>query len=713
MDEGEPITKKPMVKRMLKISDQGKIHVYINHDYLYRFFAQYTPEYRESVKLFRNLAARTEFDAQLDNTMLLLRGYSIFSDTIESYGNLLKKHKPVKVKLFSMLPYNSVYVEYKAADDLSLLINDFRQLNPANSLTRLKEMEEKYKISMAELFYSWLGREMAYVWVSNGNQKDPSPLLFLSVTDIKEAEQQLNTLREKVLLLENEGVDTMQYRSYSIHKIPIPNLLSNVFSVGISGFSTTYYTSIGDHIVFGSNYESLKAYIDAFLIGQFISTNPTFNSFAEHRSDHMNLYYYIEPNEIPYFKDNFLGPKYDSLLTKGLKLNKLAFVSLEFSAEENGVFTSLIAAIGSGVLNEEEMPVSWQEALDADVYGEPKIFTNHNSGKKELLVFDVEHNLYRIDEAGNIQWKIPISERPMSEIALVDFYKNGKYQYIFNTANFIHIVDLNGNRLDAYPFELPAPAIGSMSLMDYDKNLNYRILIPLADGKLHNFKLDKKSTPGWINPDFSPSSIAPVKHYRLGSKDFLLMTDTAGNVLFANRRGEIRIEAKLAFTNNTKTDFYVLGKGSDARLITTDMLGRIVSIDQDGNVVKEELESFSTRHQFYMGDYNFDGSIDYVFIDNQRIKIFEKDKHKILDTLLGDVQISSLQSLRYPTEDSIAFILHNSKQNTLILLGSQGKIVDTGEFESNDDFVVDQATKNGYLRLITVNGRVISNFLIK
>lgn len=709
------ISQNPSVARMIKMSGQGtNIHLYVNHDYFYRFLSQYASNYRQELKMFKAISDRSEFDVKIKNQLILLTGYSIFNDSIDSYTKIFATNKSVEVSQFSIIPSNTVFLYFQGAEDFKKYYSEVKKMKDTFKKSTKEDFERKYQFSIVNNILSWIKNEVSLCITSSGSGQSVNTYAVINSTDSKESVQQLQNIANRMDILNNQQPDTLVYRSYSIRKIDIPFFLSNIFGSAFNLISRTYFTNIGNQIIISDSKLALQQFIDSYLIGQNINSKSDFSSFNQYRSEKMNMYFYLDINAYNEYFHNYIDNNLDSLLSAlNLKINGLGFVSVEISAEENGAFTSVILGSQNNITSDELMPVSWQEALDADIYGEPVMITNHSNNSREIVVFDVQNNLYRIDQEGKLQWKIPVLEKPMSTIEMVDFYKNGKYQYIFNTANYIYIIDLNGNRVENYPYKLPLSAIGSMSLMDYDNQLDYRVLIPLSDNKLHNFMLVQEPTPGWNEPDFSGAYLSPVRHYRLGTKDFLLLSDTTGNVVFANRRGEARIEAKLAFTNNYRTDFYKIGTGSQARLVTTDLLGRIIKIDNEGNVDKISLGDFSQNHLFLPVDFDLNGKSDYAFYDNNRLTIYNSDNNVIFDTLLASMYFDYIVPVSGVTTDSLKLVMHNSSDNSLVFVTSNGKIINKKEFYSTRNFIIEEATKNSLLRLITTNKRVVSNFLIK
>lgn len=119
--------------------------------------------------------------------------------------------------------------------------------------------------------------------------------------------------------------------------------------------------------------------------------------------------------------------------------------------------------------------------LDTVASIKPFFFTNHTTGAKEIFIQDMKNNTYLINAAGRVLWKVPLTERIFGNIYMIDYFRNGKYQLLFSGRNFIHILDRNGNYVERYPVKLRSPATNSLSLFDYDNNMNYRLFIAGED----------------------------------------------------------------------------------------------------------------------------------------------------------------------------------------------------------------------------------------
>jgi hypothetical protein len=128
----------------------------------------------------------------------------------------------------------------------------------------------------------------------------------------------------------------------------------------------------------------------------------------------------------------------------------------------------------------------------------------------------------------------------IGQIEQVDLFKNAKYQLVFTTSNQLHCIDLLGRNVEAFPIDLPSTTTLGLTVVDYDKNRNYRFLVPCGD-RLYNFTSDGKRVEGW-KTDASNGTLTqrPFLYQRSG-KDYII-TSTLEQAFILNRRGESRIK---------------------------------------------------------------------------------------------------------------------------------------------------------------------------
>ena len=145
----------------------------------------------------------------------------------------------------------------------------------------------------------------------------------------------------------------------------------------------------------------------------------------------------------------------------------------------------------------EESTTEWETLLDTVASIKPFFFTNHITGAKEIFIQDMKNNTYLINAAGRVLWKVPLNERIVGTIYMIDYFRNGKYQLLFSGRNYIHLLDRNGNYVERYPVKLRSPATNSMAMFDYDNNLNYRLFIAGEDKMIYSYDKTGNVVKGW------------------------------------------------------------------------------------------------------------------------------------------------------------------------------------------------------------------------
>ena len=697
------------VNKMIKISgNDAPATIFINYRYFYRLMLSLTQ--KDYVDLLKQLGHFSQFSVLDFNAQDKFMGFSGYSFSTDSSATLLQSfsnYKAPKIQLFDHIPAQTVFLYYQGAEQLNkYLVQRTKNSFNVENQRAIKSYKADLMVDVEDYFYPWIKSELA-MGMLKINANTMEPFAIANTYDPKEAMQALGKLESIANEYKEVTADTIYYRSYAINTIPLPYLLPNIFGAIFNPLQHCYYTNVGDYIIFANKPESIKLYIDNILINKTLSLREGFASFKEKLSSEANVMLYANMHDFNNLSKPFLNSKaINYIKASSMNLSELGDVSLQYISNDNGAYTALNISKTKWVETEDK--ASWQVALDYPLAKGPFVIKNHKTNKKDIIIFDKHKQMYRINHLGEIVWAIPVAELPLGGVSVVDYYKNGKYQFLFNSANYIYMYDINGNRVENYPIAIKPKATAPLTVVDYDHRRNYRILIPQADNIIHNYTIDGQATQGWKNPKMPSLVSNAVQYFRLGSKDFLLLSDTMGNVVFSNRRGEARMEARLAFTNNIKTPFYKLG----SKLVTTDLMGRIILISANGHVDKYLLREFSENHYFTLLDVDNDGKKDFLFLDNNVLYAYNQ-RHDLMWMHDEQALYPDFQSLGNVQIDSCSIIAYDTDKNAFELMNKRGELFPKEEFAAAKNFVIYKVKNRGSRRLVDANNRVVSNYLIK
>jgi len=346
---------------------------------------------------------------------------------------------------------------------------------------------------------------------------------------------------------------------------------------------------------------------------------------------------------------------------------------LQFTAEGEMYYSNLSIVYGET----KELTLArtvWESKLDSTVIMKPTLVTNHYSQEKEILIQDAANTLSLLNTTGRVLWSIQTDGAILSDIHQVDYYDNGKLQYLFNTRNSIHLVDRNGNYVERYPVKLRDDATNGVDLFDYDNDRQYRMFLACRDRKVYAYDLEGNIVPGWVFEKSEETVTRPVQHFRLGDKDYLVFAD-AIRAYILDRRGNERVALKEILALSKNNIFYLDMNipGESPRLISTDNTGNVIGIDFEGNAEMLVEHTATAGHYFRIQDLNLDGRPEYIYADNNKLEVLKPDG-SVLFTYEIENKIAFLPDIYEFSYNDLKIGITDNTANKIYLVNSNGSL---------------------------------------
>ncbi|MBN1339937.1 MAG: DUF3352 domain-containing protein [Bacteroidales bacterium] len=659
-----------------------------------------------------NFASWSELDLIIKNDEILLNGYTATSDTTTNYLDVFR-HEPHQGEVTSILPYNTTFLTVLSTGEIERYLDEYRQyLNVAGGLAEYNRSITEYpSIHGADLenrIIPLIGDEVALAITSaSGNETRENLAGIIRLKDAEKAFITLGDLSLKDIPLESP--DLKDY-DYNIKKLPEGNLMECLFGPVFHGITENYYIILKDYLVLANNPEYLVHQINSFYGQKTLDDNYNFETFSDNISDRTNLQLYCNIRKsIPAITSCFQPSVADILRTNQSTLVNFEGIALQFSYINNMFFTNVYIKYNPEY--REVNPSNWEAVTDAPVSGKPFLIRDHITGRLKVIVFDEMNTMYLIDHEGRIKWKIPLMQQPVGDVFMVDAFKNRKIQYIFNTADYLYLIDLNGNYVGNFPVKLASKATNGISVTDYDKLKDYRILVAGEDNRIYNYDMDGKQVEGWSKPIVSHKVVMPVEYLTDKGKDYIIVTDETGSVYFYNRRGETRFSPEKALVKASNSVFYINKTNSKGFLITTDRQGRLCYLTSGGSVSDTQFDVFSAEHCFFYSDFDNNQAFDFIFTDNQRIAVFDRQKNLLLDYYSPEKLIEFAGLFEIPGRGKIIGVI-SEESGKVLLFDKSGMFEPLSYISGKTPFVTGSLNNDDHINLIICEGNKVYNYLL-
>tara|TARA_Y200000002_G_scaffold196238_1_gene162108 strand:+ start:4425 stop:6794 length:2370 start_codon:yes stop_codon:yes gene_type:complete len=441
----------------------------------------------------------TQYDLDLDNKKLTLNGVGLVNDSIFKNINALRNIQPNKFEFKSIVPTNFKKLErYSHSHD-----NYKSNLENFYSAKEIKEIsEDSIFYDVKEIGNIFFENDTVSVFVFKNINRVTSKILETTNSILKYRGFEIHELNNKIFQTQNINIGNKnQNFSTLIENILIISKVSSTIENIILNYTNKSTLKNSNKFIF--NYEKLPLYS---------------NSFRVYNMDYFNENLYKKLN---------------------VDYNKFNFWMHHILIEDDIVYKTHLLEKSPEEITESGPSIVFNLKLSGEVTLKPIWATNYVTKEPEIITQDNKHNLYLINKDGNIIWRKKLDSKIVGKVVQVDLYKNGRLQYAFVTEDSFIILDKNGNIVKNIKHKKREKIIG-LSVFDYDKNKNYRFLI-CYENDIKMLDSNMKKVGGFSTKNIKSEMTSLPKHFRIGSKDFLII-NTKNKILILDRRGNIRID---------------------------------------------------------------------------------------------------------------------------------------------------------------------------
>ena len=698
IDNSESIVDNANFKKVYKTSGEHvDVNIYVQYKTFANLFKKYiNPTYQKAFQNIMYFGNWTELDVNIEKQSIFLNGFTQSSDSANNYLNIFKGQASGAVNVQEILPASSSLILSLNLSDINQFLDKQDQyLQRKGQKQQYKEwfgtFEKTYNFDLDQALRNIVDEEITQVYT----QVNPLDLSQNSYFII-ETNGKSQTMDELMPLLENWAVKKQcdindfifeytvkEGKTDLIYSFPQSNLAPKWLGRVFSKVKTNYFTFIDDYLIFGNSIKDLKDFLDTYERKAVLENDSYFKELQDEISSESLIYFYANISSSKALINTIFSPLVSEQIEANFtNIKKFQALVFQVVADEDMLYSNVLLKYNP-IIKEKPRTI-WESNLDTLLSIKPQIVVNHRNAKKEIFVQDINHTIYLINRSGKVLWKQRIDEKIISKVYQIDYYKNNKLQYLFNTQDKIYIIDRNGNAVENFPIHLRAPATAGVAVFDYDKSRDYRFFIPCKDKKIYVYDIEGKILPGWAFEESEAYIKTEIQHFRIGDKDYILCSDK-NRIYILNRRGEEKITLKKNIQKSINNIFYLVYKDEIPYFASTKTNGIIFMINEKGDLFEKEGFDVSPNHYAIMTNLNDNTLFDVAYADEGEIKILYDLKKKSTYDIGGT--LSALRPFEFSAHNHKIGITDYTNRNVYLFNGN-GTIYKNFPLKGNSEFSI-------------------------
>ncbi len=529
--------------------------------------------------LLADFGSAALLDTKITGDQLVLNGFSARSEP-DMFLTNFEEQSPIPFALRNMISNRALMV---TSYGLSQGDQFFRRLQKGRRASEINEMQESIRElgeDPSAVFGKFSG-ELAICWLES-RKETLQPLMI--VHDRNDIGNWSKLFRK---IAETKVADTLfvdHYSGYRIYELPQHPFIHQLFSPLVRDFTAGYYVETGNAICIASDIEELKYFLNDIDQENTWGKSVAQNKFFESTLLEANLSIFVNTPRVLTMLENSLHPKWTTFLKENSRIvETLGMGAIQFSHLSDNFYTNVSWSLKPYKPAEAPAPRDRFVTVFDSRITNMTVVNSHVDRSREVLLQDSLHNVSLLSGEGKVLWKLPLDGQIQGDIHQIDYYSNGKLQYLFCTPGKLHIVDRLGKNVEHFPVEIREKNVEFVSVVDYNHNRQYRFLVGSRDGNLWIFDKSGKNLEGWQPRRVEGQLLTAPNHHRLLGRDYMVAIRRDGMVYLMNRRGELLPNFPLDLKTRLAGGYFIdVGRNQSETTFTV--------VSEDGTKIKFNLQ---------------------------------------------------------------------------------------------------------------------------
>jgi hypothetical protein len=527
------------------------------------------------------------------------------------------------------------------------------------------------------------------------------PLDWFVVLPIKRpqlANQRLNQLASHTGTLKD-----YRYNAFHIRQLLTPGFIPLLPQ---DWMPNPFFTIVNDFAIFASSQAALEVWLDAFVAGKTLDANEDFLSLNT-ASSHAGSWQFFLSSE---------------------KMN----VQLKSSAPNEPRLTALSALFGNLIINghqhqkgwqfkgaKQHQPnnpalsdIAWKTLLSAPAQTAPFPIVYPATQETCIAIQDQRDRFYLIGPSGDVRWSRILDGPIISDIRTLDNNAN----IIFNTANNIYIINMEGDDVGNFPLPLQSPATNGITVVNFDGNNQIGFFIACNNGNIYGFDRQGRPLPGWNPlPDIGIVNL-PLTHFTKDYKDYFLALNDRNMLHIFARDGSLRFPPKTLDGDFLSKPEYQLSSSSN-RIVAMNTAGKahIIGLNNEHfNLLCPVGKNKQVK--FELADVTKDDRKDYIVISDNYLNIFSYHSNNTFSRTLNYTASDPLDdvfAISMPDFPKNLIGTVSKQSGKIFLLNDEGQLLPGFPLAGHHPFFVADLYRNGQQLAVSAYGDSVYAFIIQ
>jgi hypothetical protein len=699
---------------------EREVNVLLNFSNLSKVIPDYlNPENTVFIRSLASFGGWISMDMVIQNDKVLMNGFTISNESEKDFLSVFKNQQPVKIDATSVIPSNAAYFTYYGISNLSEYLKSYNAYQMRISEDSLPLNKESDKVSEQQAFFkSWFNNEAVTWWEEPMSNEEPlKHFAAFSFKDSTLVNRAFDNLEQNYVVNAGFNPDSLSeiYRGFKFRTLPESNLVSNVWGSSFPAAGFYYYTITAKYVVFSDSPEALRSWVNFYLAGRVLASNKKYNGIASDLSEKTNFYVYSALARSAAFIKKEVNPQLAKSITMHEPiLRKFQSLSVQFSNNGKLFYNNLCLKFDPEY--EPEFNALWEFGLDTFAFGEPWPYFNPADSTTGFILQDVTGKLYRINEKGELQWKIQLPELVYGHVTQVGPFRENEWNLMLAGKKTLYRITSDGKFVDGFPVDINLNLTCPLGIYDFEKDGNPLILAAINELRIVRLNADGRKDNSWRTESLKDTLLQGFEFFKVNGRKVVFFIDRSGWVKLIDKEGNWveKLKSPVEDYDPQRFTFIKAGDISRCRMWFVNGLGELMEMDFKGKVKKRSLpQSWSGNNlRFVAGNLMKDKHPEFVFTFNNQLRVFSHQfeicfEKKFRDPIVGLPQLIQIN------DSSSRVVLRTSGLSGLHILNKAGKLNFETPLQGSLPVRVLSVEGGKFSFLVSAHGKKVSAFAVQ